>query len=91
MATAVDLLITGRVQGVGFRYHAAAEALRLEVVGWVRNEPDGRVAVHAEGPDEAVEELVRWCRSGPPSAKVEQVDVRESAATGAASFEVRHW
>ncbi len=90
MSTAVDLLISGRVQGVGFRYHAAAEALRLEVAGWVRNEPDGRVAVHAEGADEAVEQLVRWCRSGPPSAQVERVDVRDSNPTGDPTFEVRH-
>jgi acylphosphatase len=52
----------------------------------VRNEPDGAVAGHFEGPDRAVNALVDWCRHGPAYAEVEGVTVRDAAATGAASF-----
>ena len=90
MTRAVEVRITGRVQGVSFRWYAVREAVRLELVGWVRNEPDGSVAAHFEGPDDAVEEMVAWCRHGPPAAGVDRVDVQEAEATGAASFEVDH-
>ncbi len=89
MTRAVDLTITGRVQGVSFRYYATREAAHLEVAGWVRNQPDGSVALHAEGPDAAVDALVRWCGSGPPGARVERVEVTEGDVTGAAGFDVR--
>jgi acylphosphatase len=89
MSRSVDVLVSGRVQGVGFRYHAEREARRLGVVGWVRNEPDGSVAVHAEGTPQAVHDLLAWLRQGPPSADVERVDVTDTPATGAASFDVR--
>ena len=78
--------MTGRVQGVSFRWHAEQEAVRLGVTGWVRNEPDGSVLLHAEGDDEAVDALVAWCRQGPPAAKVRDVAVREATPTGATSF-----
>lgn len=90
MSRAVQVTVTGRVQGVGFRAYAAQEAVRLEVTGWVRNEPDGRVAAHVEGPDDAVGEMVDWLRSGPPSARVEAVEVVDAEHEGAASFEVRY-
>jgi acylphosphatase len=88
MTRAVEVRITGRVQGVSFRWYAVREAVRLELVGWVRNEPDGSVATHLEGPDDAVETMVAWCRQGPPAAAVDRVEVQETEATGAASFEV---
>ena len=85
---AVQARVTGRVQGVSFRWYTQEQARRLGVVGWVRNEPDGSVLVHAEGEDEAVDALVDWCRTGPSMAKVSNVAVREAAATGATSFDV---
>lgn len=87
--TATDLTVTGRVQGVSFRAATAAEADRLGVAGWVRNEPDGSVAVHAEGGREAVAALVRWLHDGPPLARVEHVDARPASDTGAADFRIR--
>ena len=69
------LLIDGRVQGVGFRYSTSIEADSLGLNGWVRNLPDGRVEVVAEGPEVAVERLVEWCRQGPRHAWVRDVDV----------------
>ena len=84
---AVQARITGRVQGVAFRWHAEEQARRLGVVGWVRNEPDGSVLVHAEGDEVAVNDLVAWCHHGPPSARVSNVAVRDAAPSGATSFE----
>jgi acylphosphatase len=88
--TAVDVTVTGRVQGVSFRYWTEEQARRLGVTGWVRNEPDGSVAVHAEGPQQAVDALVEWCREGPRLARVQHVAVREGAPTGATRFETRY-
>ena len=81
--------MTGRVQGVSFRYYAEHQARRLGVAGWVRNEPDGSVAAHVEGEAQAVDAMVAWLRQGPPAARVDRVDVSETQLTGATSFEVR--
>lgn len=87
--TAVDVTVSGRVQGVGFRMSTAQEARRLGVSGWVANEPDGSVAAHLEGDEDAVAALVHWCRGGPSYAAVSALDVRTGDATGATAFEVR--
>ncbi len=58
------------------------------MTGWVRNEPDGSVLLHAEGEDDAVDALVAWCHDGPSTARVPDVAVREAAPLGATSFEV---
>jgi len=84
----VEVRVTGRVQGVSFRWYAVREARRLGLAGWVRNEPDGSVAAHLEGPDDAVEEMVAWCRHGPRAAVVDGFEVGDAAPTGASSFEV---
>ena len=60
------------------------------MTGWVRNEPDGSVLLHAEGDDDAVDALVEWCRSGPSTARVSDMAVREATAERGAAFEVRH-
>ena len=86
---AVDVLITGRVQGVFFRARAREEAVRLDVSGWVRNESDGSVAGHFEGDVDAVDELVEWCRHGPPYAQVERVTTAPSLPSGTAGFAIR--
>jgi acylphosphatase len=90
MTKAVRATVTGRVQGVSFRYYAIEEARSLGVTGWVRNEPDGSVALHAEGADDAVDALVEWCRTGPALAKVRHVAVGAATETGATSFDVRY-
>ena len=89
MAKAVDVTVSGRVQGVSFRAYTQQEAFRLGVTGWVSNEPDGTVAGHFEGPAAAVDALVAWCHEGPRLARVERVDVREVAPAGARRFDVR--
>jgi len=82
------LLISGRVQGVGFRYSMAEEAERLGVTGWVRNRRDGTVEAVIDGQDAAVEALLAWARRGPPSAHVSDVTISEAGGTFA-RFEMR--
>lgn len=86
----VHVLVIGRVQGVYYRSSANEQARALGVTGWVRNLPTGEVELCAEGPHEVLEQLVAWCRMGPPAAQVEQLKVRYEEATGEfADFLVR--
>ena len=75
MPTTRHLKISGRVQGVSFRYSMRAEARRLGVTGWVRNRHDGSVEAVVQGSAEAVDALVEWSRHGPPGARVSGVEV----------------
>ncbi len=85
-STAVDVVVTGHVQGVFFRASMRDQAERLGVTGWVRNHPDGSVRAHLEGPAAAVEDLVAWCADGPPNARVDEVRTTDGELTGARSF-----
>ena len=57
--------VTGKVQGVGFRWSAAIEARSLGITGFVKNLPDGNVYIEAEGSIEQLNTFVEWCRQGP--------------------------
>jgi acylphosphatase len=83
------VVVHGRVQGVFFRDSCRREADEAGVAGWVRNEPDGSVAVLLEGAAPAVQKLVEWCHDGPPHASVERVDVEDADVSGATTFDVR--
>jgi acylphosphatase len=76
------VFVTGYVQGVFYRHSAAQRARALGVTGWVKNLPDGRVESVIEGKEEAVRTLVQWCRSGPPHATVEDVEVSWESFSG---------
>ena len=82
--------VTGRVQGVFFRAWMQEQAKELNVTGWVRNCPDGRVDAHVEGEEAAVLELVERLRRGPPAAKVEDVHLWDVEVFDFDDFEVRH-
>jgi DNA ligase D-like protein (predicted 3'-phosphoesterase) len=86
---AVRAAVRGAVQGVGFREAARAEAHRLGVMGWVRNDEDGAVRVHAEGLEQGVEELVSFLREGPPAARVAEVEVERLKVEGHEQFAIR--
>ncbi len=85
----VRATVRGRVQGIGFREATVARAGELGVLGWVRNEDDGSVLVHAEGPDEAVDALVEWLGEGPRGAAVEEVEVAKGKVEGHEQFAIR--
>jgi len=77
------LLVSGRVQGVGYRASTRWAAKRIGgLTGWVRNLDDGRVEAVVEGPREKIEELIAWARQGPAAARVSDVDVTWEPATG---------
>jgi len=88
MKEARHLIITGLVQGVGYRYSMVREAQRLGVTGWVRNRSDGSVEAVIEGAPEALAAMLNWARRGPSGAEVEHVEV-ELAEGGYSSFEQR--
>ncbi|MFN8131319.1 MAG: acylphosphatase [Solirubrobacteraceae bacterium] len=81
--------ISGRVQGVWFRDSTRAAAQAHGVAGWVSNRPDGSVEAVLEGPPDAVAAVLAHCRTGPPRARVESVDVAEEPPAGLAGFDVR--
>jgi acylphosphatase len=79
MRVARRYLISGRVQGVGFRFFAEAAGQREGLQGWVRNLPDGRVEIVSEGDAEALERFERVIRQGPPGGRVDGVEVDSTA------------
>ncbi|MHA1239067.1 MAG: acylphosphatase [Candidatus Odinarchaeia archaeon] len=85
------LYISGRVQGVFFRAYTQEVALDHNVSGWVRNLPDGRVEAVLEGKKVDVEKVINFCRRGPPSARVEDVQVTWEPYKGEfKGFEIRY-
>lgn len=76
------VVISGYVQGVGFRWNTRHKAQELGLTGWVKNRWDGQVEAVFEGPEPAVREAVAWCRHGDRPAKVDHVEVTYKDATG---------
>jgi acylphosphatase len=83
------VVVHGRVQGVWFRDSTCREAGRLGVSGWVRNTAEGTVEAVFEGPADAVAAMVAWCGTGPPDARVTEVEARDEPPEGLAGFVVR--
>jgi DNA ligase D-like protein (predicted 3'-phosphoesterase) len=86
---AIRAAVRGRVHGVGFRDATARKARQLGVMGWVRNEDDGSVRVHAEGSEETVGELTEFLREGPRGARVEELEIDAAKVEGHEQFAVR--
>ena len=80
----VRVIVSGRVQGVGYRAWTERKATSLGLDGWVRNRRDGAVEAELTGPDESVDELLRRLNEGPPGSRVSAVEVTE-LQTGASS------
>ena len=78
----IYLIISGDVQGVGFRSWVRRQALALHLTGWVKNQPDGAVEIVAEGSPEKLGKFMEICRSGPETSWVENVTVDQEEATG---------
>lgn len=84
--------VSGRVQGVAFRHHTRQTARQLHLRGWVRNLPDGRVEVLAEGDETSLQQLEHFLQRGPVAARVAQVEATWQEARGIfEDFEVRWW
>jgi len=81
--------VSGRVQGIGFRWTAREEALRLGLGGWVQNNDDGTVSGLVEGEEASLEAFAAWLARGPRGAWIEEVSWRETAATGMRLFSIR--
>lgn len=77
MTDTKHLAISGRVQGVGFRFYMERKARELGIAGWVRNRRDGSVESVIQGESNAVEAMITWARRGPPSAVVAEVKVSD--------------
>jgi acylphosphatase len=77
----LEIVVSGRVQGVWFRAATRAEAGRLGLSGWVRNLPDGRVEAVFEGERDLLRQMLAWCHRGPPGARVDGVEARWAPAT----------
>lgn len=84
-----QVLISGRVQGVGYRYSTKEKAEMLEIVGWVRNLPNGQVESLIVGDSKRVEQMIAWFQKGPPAASVTAVDIEERVLQQFESFEIR--
>jgi len=79
MTSTKHLVISGRVQGVGYRFYMQRKARELGVAGWVRNRGDGAVEAVVQGSPELVDSIVAWARRGPPSAVVAEVRISDGS------------
>ncbi len=86
--SAYNLRISGRVQGVGFRYATLRKAQRYGVAGWVRNMADGSVEVECEGESGEIDRFIRFLSKGPPGSHVRSVDKRIITPKGYTRFTV---
>jgi len=89
--SSVNIQVTGKVQGVSYRYSTKKKAKSVQLTGWVKNLPDGSVQIYAQGADSSIASLIEWCHHGPASAIVKDVIVEElnkSPAIHLKSFEI---
>lgn len=90
MLKCVAIRVTGRVQHVGFRYFAIQEAEKLDIKGFVRNEPDGSVYLEAEGEEESLDAYIVSMQKGPAWSRVDRVFITNLPGSGFRNFSVRH-
>ncbi len=88
-AACLRVLISGRVQGVGYRYSTRERAIALGIVGWLRNLPDGRVEALIAGETAQIANMVEWFHNGLPTAKVTAVETEEQTLQQFETFEIR--
>jgi len=88
MKKAYHLVITGKVQGVSYRFSAHKKALEYNVSGWVKNLENGEVEALIEGEQEDLEKLLNWCYEGPLFADVTQIQKTEASPEGFDKFRI---
>jgi acylphosphatase len=84
-----NMRISGRVQGVGYRYSARSVALQLSIKGFIRNLPGGDVYIEAEGNPDQMTAFENWCRHGPTRARIDTVNSNSDEIVGFSDFEIR--
>lgn len=84
----VHVIVSGDVQGVGYRYTMQIIAREAGVAGWVRNLRDGTVEAEVEGPDAQVDEVLAWMAGGPPGSRVDAARVTDAAVQRTGGFDV---
>jgi acylphosphatase len=84
----VQIIIQGKVQGVGFRMSSVSKASRLGITGIVRNEADGSVYIEAEGEKKQLDEFIDWCRQGPRLANVQNITLKTGRVVGYTTFNI---
>jgi len=89
MRKTVSINISGRVQGVGFRYYARKKAEECNVNGFVQNKPDGSVYIEASGETIDIDTFIDWCKKGPTWARVENCRISEFPDQEWKGFEIR--
>ncbi len=85
---AYKIIVSGRVQGVGFRFFSQQEAQGLNLHGTVRNQSDGTVLIYVQGEDEPLMNFLSWLHQGPKTSKVEQLEYLEIPIFVASSFDI---
>ncbi|MBD3247857.1 acylphosphatase [Candidatus Falkowbacteria bacterium] len=86
----LNITLKGKVQGVFFRVSAREKARQLGLNGFCRNEADGSLYLEAEGDDEALAEFIKWCRVGPPAARVDKLEKEEVELKDYDEFQIKY-
>ena len=89
MTEAIHIIVHGRVQGVWFRAGTKERADDLGLFGWVKNQSEGTVEIHAEGEKLQLENFILWCRKGTTAANVTSLDLNLASLQNFTSFEIR--
>ena len=85
----LEIVVSGRVQGVNFRRYTLQKSLELGLHGYVKNTPEGNVLIHAQGDESQLNQLLTWCKKGSPLSMVEAIEVIELPVEAFTAFEIR--
>jgi acylphosphatase len=91
MLQSISITVSGKVQGVFYRQSTREKAQELGITGWVKNMPDDTVHILASGTKEQLDELVSWCRQGPPKASVTDVAVTDQPLQSFSGFTIERY
>ena len=89
MIRSYKIVVKGKVQGVGYRYNAQATAHKFNLTGFVKNQFDESVLIHAEGLEEGIHKFIEWCNTGSRLADVTEVESEEQDVKGYQTFEIK--
>ncbi len=89
MKKAAIIIVSGRVQNVGFRFHTLKTAEEYNISGFVKNQPDGTVYIEAEGEAENLDRFILWCHGGPSWARVDHINIQNAPVQNHKDFRIR--